>query len=408
MFKSPRHYRTFLTVLLTYALDLLGFSIAFPVLAPLLLNPQLHFFSPEAAEGARTIFLGLLFSLFGIAQFIGAPIAGILADHYGRYKVFLWSIGSSVIGYAILAISIYLQSLSLLFLGRILTGFCSGNIGLAQSTTADLTDVHHRSRAFGILLGIGSLGFVGGPWIGGKLANPDWLHGSGAFIFAAIAAVVNFLVILFFFVETWEKKGEHAETSLFSTFKDLRLLFHYRVIRVILMANLLFCIGWAFFLIFSPTFLVQRFALGADQIGDIFAYMAFVWFFVSMFLNKELTARCSLQSLILAGAVLAAAGVVLFLWPDRLWPYWIIIPIALTGGALAYVNLSSLLSMQTSESMQGRAMGANGSVWSIGQIVAPLVAGPLAGWNIYSPLLVGAAFILASFAYFLVRYRKHL
>lgn len=406
MFRSPQQYRTFLTILLTYALDLVGFSIVFPVLAPLLLNPELNFFADGTLEATRTTILGLLFAVFGIAQFFGAPIAGALADHYGRYKTFLWTIALSIFGYALMAMSIYKQSVDWLFVGRVLTGLCSGNFALAQSATADLTDEHHRSKAFGILLGVGGLGFVAGPWVGGKLANPHWLSGSGAFIFAAIAAFINLIIVYFFYVETWKKHAHQAKVSLLNTFKDIRLVFHQKTLRIILMAYLLFSIGWGFFLIFSPTFLVQRFSLGPDKIGDFYAYMALSWFFASMFLNKELTGKFSLRVLILVGNLFASIGIVLFLWPSILWPYWIIIPIALVGGALSWVNLGSLLSLRASEHMQGRVMGASGSMWAIGQIIAPLIAGPLAGWNIYSPLLVGAVFILITFIYFICTYRE--
>ena len=406
MFRSARHYRTFLTILLTYTLDLVGYSIVFPVLAPLLLNPNLHFFSSGTEVAAKTTILGLLFAFFGIAQFFGAPFAGALADHYGRFKTFLGTIALSIFGYALMAVSLYLQNLPLLFAGRILTGFCSGNFALAQSATADLTDVHSRTRAFGVLNGVGGLGFVAGPWLGGKLANPEWLSGSGAFIFAAIAALINLLAVFFFFEETWTRKGHHAKSGFLKTFTDIRLVFHQRTLRKILTANVLFSIGWAFFLIFSPTFLVQKFSLGANQIGDIFAYMAIIWFFVSMFVNKELIGYFSLRSLILVGFVLSMIGVALFIYPSSLWPYWIIIPIALTGGALAWVNLGSIISLSASEQMQGRALGASGSMWSIGQIIAPLVAGPLAGWNLYSPLLLGAIVIALCFFYFLFCYRE--
>ncbi len=406
MFRSPQHYRTFLTVLLTYALDLVGYSIVFPVLAPLLLNTELHFFSADVLEATRTTVLGLLFAVFGISQFFGASIAGALADHYGRYKTFLWTIALSIFGYALMALSIYKQNLDWLFIGRIITGLCSGNFALAQSATADLTDEHQRSKAFGILLGVGGLGFVAGPWVGGKLANPDWLSGSGAFIFAAIAALLNFIIVYFFYVESWTRHAHHAKVRLLGTFKDIRLVFHQKTLRILLMAYLLFSIGWGFFLIFSPTFLVQRFSLGPDKIGDIFAYMAISWFFAAMFLNKELLGKFSLRTLILAGTLIASLGVGLFLWPSTLWPYWIIIPIALVGGALCWVNMGSLLSLRSSEHMQGRVMGASGSMWSIGQIIAPLAAGPLAGWNIYSPLLVGAVFILITFLYFILSYKE--
>lgn len=404
MFRSPQQYRTFLTIVLTWTLDLVGFSIVFPVLAPMLLSPQFHFFAAQAPEATRTTVLGLLFAIFGIAQFFGGPLWGAMADHYGRYKVFLFTIGLSLIGYGIMALSVYNQSLGWLFAGRILTGFSSGNQGIAQSAVADLTDPSERGKAFGILMGVGGLGFVVGPWFGGKLANPAWLSGSGAFLFAGIAALVNLLVILFFFVETRQPKQE--KTSLLNTFKDIRLVFHHKTLRILLTAYLLFSVGWAFFLIFSPTYLVQKFSLRSDTLGDIYAYMALVWFFISMFLNKELAGKFSLRTLILSGTFLATAGVLLFLWPEHLWPYWIIIPIALAGAALSWVNLGSILSLNASDQMQGRALGAAGSMWSIGQIVAPLAAGPLAGWNIYSPLLTGAAILFLCFLYFLLRHRE--
>jgi len=402
MFRSDRDYRTFLTILLTYLLDLVGFSIVFPVLAPLLLNPDLHFFQAGTLEIVKTSVLGFLFAAFGISQFFGAPIAGALADHYGRYRIFLVTIALSFFGYLLMAYSIYLQSIGWLIVGRMVTGFCSGNFALAQSATADLTDVKHRGKAFGILLGVGGLGFVAGPWIGGKLANPHWLFGSGAFLFAAIAALINFFMVYFFFIETWKRKQTH--TKLLSTFKDIRVVLHQKRLKIILITYLLFSIGWGFFLVFSPTYLVQKFSLEASQIGDIFAYMALIWFFVSMYLNKELIAKFSLRSLIMIGALISSIGVALYVYPNTLWPYWFIIPIALLGGALCWVNLGTLLSVEASDEMQGRALGVSGSMWSIGQIVAPLIAGPLAGWNIYTPLLIGAICILLCLIYFSLFY----
>ena len=80
-------------------------------------------------------------------------------------------------------------------------------------------------------------------------------------------------------------------------------------------------------------------------------------------------------------------------------------PCCADRGALAWVNLGSILSLRASEDMQGRTLGAGGSMWSIGQILAPIAAGPLAGWNIYCPLLVGSIVLLGSFVYFVIFYR---
>lgn len=401
MFRSAEAHRTFLTVVMTYTLDLIGYSIVFPVLAPLLLNSELHFFEAGTSEWVRTTVLGLVYAFFGIAQLIGSPLNGALADHYGRYRVFLGTIGLSVIGYIVMAFSIYEQSLALLFIGRGITGLCSGNLSLAQSATADLTTPKNRSKAFGILLGVGGLGFVVGPWVGGKLANPDWLFGSGAFIFAAVASFINLVMVFFFFTETWKPQKKAIEVHLFSTIKDIRLVFHVKELRTILITQFFFLTGWAFFIVFSPTYLVQRFSLGSDRIGDFFAYMALWWTFSSIYLNKELLGKFSLKQLTLTGMLVGGISLIFFLTASSLWPYWIIFAFNQLGGALAWTNLGAMLSINASEDMQGRAMGVGGSMWSFGQIIAPLVAGPLAGLNMHLPLAVGALCIFAAFFYFI-------
>jgi DHA1 family tetracycline resistance protein-like MFS transporter len=302
--------------------------------------------------------------------------------------------------------SVYMQSLLWMFVGRMITGFCSGNCTLAQSTTADLVEPHQRSRAFGVLMGIGGLGYVAGPWFGGRLANPDWLYGSGAFIFAAVAATINLIMVYFFFTETFTSKKDQDELGLFDTFKDLRLVFHDKVLRIILFTFFLFSIGWAFFLIFYPTFLVEKFHLSSGRIGDICALQAVVWFFASLVLNNLLVGKFPLRTLILFASLLGTAGVALAVAPNQLWLYWIIIPMAEIGGALCWINLGSLLSQKSSSQMQGRSLGASGAMWSFGQIIAPLAAGPLAGWNIHYPLIAGSVLIFLAFLYFFFFYKE--
>lgn len=400
-FKNAQGRRSFWVVVLTYLLDVLGYSIVFPILAPLLLDPNLHYFSADATLTFKTTILGWLFASFGITQFIGSPINGALADQFGRYKIFLLTIGVSIIGYAICALGVYLESLSWLFTGRLIAGFCSGNIGLAQSAVADVSTERGRAHAFGILLGSGSLGFIIGPVIGGKLANPAWMHGASAFVFGAIAALINLLFVIFFFRETFKPKKEAASLAFGTLFKDIAVTFRHPKLAPILSTSLCYCVGWAAWLTFSPTFLVQRFGISASTIGEFYAYNALCWFFFTTFVNKELVERWDLRHIILPGLLTAAIGVGLYPLMPRLWIYWVWIPITMCGGALSFVNLSTLISHRANKQIQGKAMGANSSMWSLGQALAPIIAGPLAGWNLYSPLLVGGGCILVGFFYFL-------
>lgn len=400
LFKSSAQRQTFWVVTLTYILDLLGYSIVFPILAPLLLDVHLHYFSIEASEGFRTTVLGILFASFGITQFIGGPLNGALADQFGRYKVFLLTISFSIVGYGICALGVYKESLLWLFIGRLLTGLCSGNIGLAQSAVADITTQEKRTHAFSILLGAGSLGFIVGPIVGGKLANPHWLHGSSAFIFGAVAAALNLLFIIFFFKETFKPSAKKVKFRVGVLFKDIATTFCHPKLSPILITSLLFSVGWAFWLIFSPTFLVQRFHLNAAHIGDFYGYNAICWFLVTTFLNKELVEKFPLKNLISTGLVIASLGLIIYGLTPTLWTYWFVIPFTIFGGALSYVNFAALISTRSSSTIQGKALGANASMWSVGQAISPLIAGPLAGWNLHSPLLAGSLCILLGFLYF--------
>jgi MFS family permease len=131
-----------------------------------------------------------------------------------------------------------------------------------------------------------------------------------------------------------------------------------------------------------------------------------VWFFASLVLNNLLVGKFPLRTLILFASLLGTAGVALAVAPNQLWLYWIIIPMAEIGGALCWINLGSLLSQKSSSQMQGRSLGASGAMWSFGQIIAPLAAGPLAGWNIHYPLIAGSVLIFLAFLYFFFFYKE--
>jgi DHA1 family tetracycline resistance protein-like MFS transporter len=394
--------RNFIPVVFAYTMDLLGFSIVFPILAPLLLDTKLHFFSAQTSEIARTSFLGLLFAVFGLAQFMAAPLVGAAADRWGRKTLFLLTIGVSVIGYSLMCFGIYLESLSILVFGRIITGFSSGNISIAQSATADMTEPEHRGKAFSLLMGIGSIGFIGGPVIGGKLASIQWLSGSASFLFAAAAALLNFLVIWIFFHETWKRPTALHEHSYFDALKDIRLLFKQKSIIAFLFSFLFLVLGWGFFLTFSPTYFTQHFDWGPEQIGNLYAYMTIFWFLGSTFINPALLKRWRPEKITPLGLAIASLGMALLMFPSNAWPIWLVCVVMPIGGSCAWVDLTTLISTRCSPEMQGRALGVTASLWSIAQTLSPLAAGPLAGLNEYVPLTLGSSLVLLSFFVFLI------
>ena len=167
-------------VFLTVFIDLLGATIVLPILAPLFLDFQ-HGIMPMAVQAGtdmaavtreRTILFGLLIASFPLAQFFGAPLLGTWADRVGRKKVLSISLLGTLIGYILFALGIHYKLVWLLFFARILDGFTGGNISIAFSAISDVSTPESKTRNFGLIGMAFGLGFIIGPYIGGKLADP--------------------------------------------------------------------------------------------------------------------------------------------------------------------------------------------------------------------------------------------
>ncbi|MCH2585239.1 MAG: MFS transporter, partial [Planctomycetes bacterium] len=120
---------------LTVFVDLVGFSIIFPLFPEMLehygkednffatLIAQLAELSGEQGEKrelyTRVLFGGILGSLYSILQFLFAPMWGRLSDRIGRRPVLLITIGGLCVSYLVW---IFSHSFLLLIISRVLGG----------------------------------------------------------------------------------------------------------------------------------------------------------------------------------------------------------------------------------------------------------------------------------------------
>ena len=158
-------------IIFTVFLDLLGLGIIIPILPAVLLDPFGGILPWTCTYPVRIMLYGFLVASYPIAQFFGAPILGTLSDGHGRKKILLISLLGTLLGYIIFLIGILDQNVGLLFVGRLIDGFTGGNISVAQSAIADISDEKSKARNFGLIGMSFGLGFVIGPFIGGKLSD---------------------------------------------------------------------------------------------------------------------------------------------------------------------------------------------------------------------------------------------
>jgi putative MFS transporter len=101
---------------------------------------------------------GALSSASFLGMCIGAGLAGIAADRFGRMSVFqvsmlFWGAGSLLCGIS--------QSIQMLMLARIVVGFGMGmEFPIAQAIASELVPAQHRGRTLALLEGFWPIGFI--------------------------------------------------------------------------------------------------------------------------------------------------------------------------------------------------------------------------------------------------------
>src|SRR3990167_4422672 len=166
-------FAIFITVLVNF----IGLTIVLPVFGPLIMNSAHGFFPNLVDPELRLKSLTWLVAGYPFGQFIGAPILGSLSVIYGRKKVLSIGLLGSCFGFFLAGVAIAIKSPGLLIMGRIVSGLSAGTIAICYSSIADFAVGKNRSTYFSFAtLGIG-IGWIVGPYIGGKL--PAFSHSYG-------------------------------------------------------------------------------------------------------------------------------------------------------------------------------------------------------------------------------------
>ncbi|KAI9835620.1 MAG: hypothetical protein M1838_005275 [Thelocarpon superellum] len=116
------------------------------------------------------IYAGMVTSAFAFAEFSTGVVWGRLSDRIGRKPVLLTGLAGTGLSMLIFG---FASSLPVAMLGRALGGVLNGNIGVLQTTVAEMITVkEHQPRAYAIMPFVWCLGSILGPALGGALAEP--------------------------------------------------------------------------------------------------------------------------------------------------------------------------------------------------------------------------------------------
>lgn len=400
--------RALLPVFLTVFIDLIGFGIAIPTLAVVLLRPEVGILPLATPFSERTILYGLLVASFSIAQFFGSPILGELSDHYGRKPLFIISLFGGVIGYALFALGILWQRLDLLFLSRILYGFSGGNMGIAFSAIADVSTPEEKSRRFSLVGVAYGLGFILGPVLGSKLADHhlvSWFNVATPFWFSAALTLVNIILFFFLFQETLVTKKRRS-LSVFAAVHHIQRALSLKKLRTMFLVVFLLTVGFTFFVQFMPVFLIRTFSFTEADIGVVFAYVG-VWIVVSQAVFAGPFSLWYTPESILRWIIpcLCVSYPLVLLAPSSAFLY-VLFPFLAVFQGITQPNTTAVVSNLSDDDAQGEVLGINQSVQALGMAIPPLIGGFVGAVHVILPIMFASGMTLLAWLVFLKHFHR--
>ena len=378
------------TVFLVVVIDLLGFGIVLPLLP---------FYAQEFAASA--VMIGLLYSVYSFMQLIFSPIWGSWSDRIGRRPIMLLSTFGAVIAYIIFGLA---ESLTVLFLSRIVAGTMGGNISTAQAYIADVTDDENRARGMGLIGAAFGIGFVIGPATATALIHPafhEFVSNAGFVqfaawmsenrfalpgFFAAFLSLCSFLMVYFVLPETVDTtiKREPAlrRPSVFTP-RFWRLLSEQKgksargYLIPLIIGFFLLSFGESSLYSAFPLFAESELGMTAEQVGIQFFYIGIIAVVVQGFLIKPLTSWFAEEKLFMTGNILMVIGLGLIPLAHNTLTLALFLGLMALGKSLNTPTITSLISKEADPENFGAVMGASQGLSGLGRMIGPTWGGAL-------------------------------
>ena len=340
-------------IFLTVLIDLIGFGILVPIL-------------PYLAQrfGASGLGLGILMGAYSGMQFLSTLYLGRLSDRIGRRPVLLITMVLNAAGYVLFARA---GSYTGLLFARLVSGFASGNIAVAQAYIADITSPAERSRRMGLIGAAFGIGSVTGPALGALAAQ---LGGGAAPGFvAASLSLINFALAWRILPESLGH--EHRIERKLLDLAHIKRTFANPRLRPLLLVWFLAAFSWTGYITVLSLHAEMDWGWNAGDLGIFFVVVGLVTIVMQGWGFGRIVPRTGERRLLIGGAFLMAAGIgamAFVSWMPAFWAWTLLLAF---GNSLYGPAATGLASTLADPSEQGTILGLVQALGALGRLSGP-------------------------------------
>lgn len=365
-------------LLVAVFINIAGFSLILPLLP---------FYGQ--VFGAGPVEIALLFAAYSFGNVFGEIHWGRQSDVWGRRKVLAMTTFFAALSYAAFAFAPTLWAAIGI---RVVSGFFSGTLSVAQGFIADVSPPERRAKTMGYFGAAFSLGFAFGPVLGGVFAG-DTVAAASFRLPIFSAGGLSLLASLWCSAalrDVIPPKGKGAPLPAYSeAFRFVgRQPLLLRLFAISFFGIALFASMEAIYGLWTE----ENFGWSANDLGFAFLAIGAGGLFAQLVLIGPLAARYGEARVIVIGLLLLSASMVL--QPLIRLPISgvLLMGLLMTGHSLAFPSAGALLSRNIPPDRQGGTMGLLMASNAVGRIVAPPLFGLVYGRvGPDAPWYVGAA-----------------
>jgi DHA1 family tetracycline resistance protein-like MFS transporter len=349
-----------LFLFITATLDMIGVGLIIPSLPDVVRR----FVTNEAMV---TEYFGYFISVYALMQFVASPLLGALSDLYGRRPVLLTSLIMAGLDYLMMA---FAPSLTLLFIGRVISGLSGASVTVCMAYVADISDDKNRSTNYGLIGAALGLGFIIGPALGGFLGQ---IRPEAPFLAAAALNILNFIFGLFVLPESFPKeKRRKPDLKKLNPLVSLKQVFKTPVILTFALVHFLFQLAGMTHPSIWTLYTEHRFGWTSGQVGLSLTLVGLLIAISQGWFTRIIIPKFGEQKTLLYCAFGNFISYILYAQATQGWMmYGVILFTSLFF--VAQPALQSLATKNIPSNEQGEFQGALVSLTSLASILNPLI-----------------------------------